>query len=84
MHGKVRSTGAELLVVWSLVISWLLPFHFFKSALGGLGVVLCVFVVGKRHACQSEWPFIIIVIITPHVPHSHFTVSRVDARVSPD
>ena len=30
---------------------------------GGLGFEFCVFVAGWRHALQSEWPFIIIIII---------------------
>ena len=32
---------------------------------GGLGFEFCVFVAGWRHALRSEWPFIIIIIITP-------------------
>ena len=31
---------------------------------GGLGFEFCVFVAGWRHALRSEWPFIIIIIIT--------------------
>ena len=30
---------------------------------GCLGFEFCVFVAGWRHALQSEWPFIIIIII---------------------
>ena len=33
---------------------------------GGLGFEFCVFVAGWRHALRSEWPFIIIIIITRH------------------
>ena len=29
---------------------------------GGLGFEFCVFIAGWRHALQSEWPFIIIII----------------------
>ena len=31
---------------------------------GGLGFEFCVFVAGWRHALRSEWPFIIIIIIS--------------------
>ena len=31
---------------------------------GGLGFEFCMFVAGWRHALRSEWPFIIIIIIT--------------------
>ena len=36
----------------------------FVFVVGGLGFELCVFVAGWRHALRSEWPFIIIIIIT--------------------
>ena len=35
----------------------------FAFVVGGLGFELCVFVAGWGHALQSEWPFIIIIII---------------------
>ena len=31
---------------------------------GGLGFEFCVFVAGWRHALRSEWPFIIIIIMS--------------------
>ena len=34
----------------------------FALDVGGLGFEVCVFVAGRRHALQSEWPFIIIII----------------------
>ena len=36
----------------------------FAFVVGGLGFELCVFVAGWRHALRSEWPFIIIIIMT--------------------
>ena len=36
----------------------------FAFVVGGLGFEFCVFVAGWRHALRSEWPFIIIIIIT--------------------
>ena len=46
--------------------------HYFISSfpfllafeVGGLGFEFCVFVAGWRHALGSEWPFVIIIIIT--------------------
>ena len=36
----------------------------FAFVVGGLGFEFCVFVADWRHALRSEWPFIIIIIIT--------------------
>ena len=36
----------------------------FAFVVGGLGFEFCVFVAGWRHALRSEWPFIIIIIIS--------------------
>ena len=39
----------------------------FAFVVGGPGFELCVFVAGWRHALRSEWPFIIIIIITANL-----------------
>ena len=49
----------------------------FVFVVGGLGFELCVFVAGWRHALRSEWPFIIIIIISRvvEVEGDHASVS---------
>ena len=37
---------------------------FLAFDVGGLGFEFCVFVAGWRHALRSEWPFIILLLLT--------------------
>ena len=56
----MRGTNASFEQCFILFCSFPLLFAFVA---GGLGFEFCVFVAGWRHALQSEWPFIIIIII---------------------
>ena len=51
-----------MLVVRTLSFMYL-PF-LYEHVVGGLGFEFCVFVVGWRHALQSEWP--LLVLLFPH------------------
>ena len=52
--------GAEFRAVFYFISSF--PFRL-AFDVGGLGFEFCVFVASWRHFLQSEWPFIIIIII---------------------
>ena len=57
-----------LLTVCWLAVAWAracwVTVTYCLFVVGGLGFEFCVFVAGWRHALRSEWPFIIIIIIT--------------------
>ena len=45
------------------VLGYLGYLGYLGFVVGGLGFEFCELVAGWRHALQSEWPFIIIIII---------------------
>ena len=65
--GQIRKANSRLLctqVLGQLTLSVVIFISSFPIllvfAVGGLGSEFCVFIVGRRHALRSEWPFIII------------------------
>ena len=61
--GRVEGGGQPVLSFEQCFFFCSFPF-LFAFVVGGLGFEFCVFVAGWRHALRSEWPFIIIIIIS--------------------
>ena len=81
LRGRVEGGGQPVLSFEQCFILFCSFPLLFAFVVGGLGFEFCMFVAGWRHALRSEWPFIIIIIITTGL-RSHGGVNSVTVVLS--